>query len=204
LPSPFSSPGEALLQFILDNFSSQVCTPVAPGSPLFAPSPVYIAVSRDDLQPISSSSIRSMLQFWIGSKFESLDVFEVGHCVFCFNVASARIASFIVSLGGIRHGRLLALFFDFSPLVDPVNPGPNPIGPLPPLMNSVTPPSVLPATADQAHGLTLVGPQASVPSATLASGVAGAAATDRHQDAHSVPFLAKKRRSPLDTSQTYL
>jgi hypothetical protein len=46
LPQPFSTPGDAFLQFVLANFSSLVCSPVTLGSPLFAPSPVHILVTH--------------------------------------------------------------------------------------------------------------------------------------------------------------
>jgi hypothetical protein len=69
LPPPFSSPGDAFLQFVLENFSSLVCSPVSPGSPLFAPSPVHIMVKHRDQEPVPLSSVCSMLKFWLGSAF---------------------------------------------------------------------------------------------------------------------------------------
>jgi hypothetical protein len=110
LPPPFSTPGDAFLQFVLQHFNSLVCSPVAPGSPLFAPSPVHIAVRHERRQPVSSSSVSQMLQFWIGSSSENLVVVEVGQNVFRLIVASPRLASFFATLGGLRHGLLLALF----------------------------------------------------------------------------------------------
>jgi hypothetical protein len=111
----FFSPGDALLQFIMENFSSQVCTPVAPGSPLFAPSPVYIDVCRDDHLPVPLASFCNVLQYWVGSSSERLVVSEVSPNVFRLLVASPRIALFLVSLGGFRYGKLLALFFSHLP-----------------------------------------------------------------------------------------
>jgi hypothetical protein len=79
LPPPFSCPGDAFLQFILENFSSLVCSPVAPGSPLFAPSPVYVLVRQSNQKPAPLSSVCSLLRFWIGSAFEKLFVVEINH-----------------------------------------------------------------------------------------------------------------------------
>jgi hypothetical protein len=75
LPPPFSSPGDAFLQFVLENFSSLVCSPVSPGSPLFAPSPVHIMVKHRGQDHVPLSLVCSMLKFWLGSAFENLDVF---------------------------------------------------------------------------------------------------------------------------------
>jgi hypothetical protein len=61
LPPPFATLGDAFLHFILENFSSKVCTPVASGSPLFAPSPVHIMVRHGDTTPVALSSICQML-----------------------------------------------------------------------------------------------------------------------------------------------
>ncbi|KAK1670811.1 hypothetical protein QYE76_058970 [Lolium multiflorum] len=110
LPPPFTTPGDCFLQYALQNFRSQVCTPVAPGSPLFAPSQVHIAVRHEHCQTFSVSSVHAMLQFWLGSAFERLSVFEVGPNVFRLVVASPEIASFLASLDGLHHGKLLALF----------------------------------------------------------------------------------------------
>jgi hypothetical protein len=60
LPHPFSTPGDAFLQFMLENFSSLVCSPVTPGSLLFAPSPVFIAVTHGDHQPTPASFVHSI------------------------------------------------------------------------------------------------------------------------------------------------
>jgi hypothetical protein len=107
---PFSYLGDTFLQFILENFSSLVCSPVAPGSPLFAPLPVYVLVSQSDQRPAPLSSVCSLLWFWIGSAFKKLFVVEINHNVFWFFIASPKIASFLVSLGGLPHGSLVALF----------------------------------------------------------------------------------------------
>jgi hypothetical protein len=69
LPEPFSAPGDALLQFVLENFNSLVCIPIAPRSKLFVPSPVHIALRSESNAPVSRSSVLSLLQYWIGSKF---------------------------------------------------------------------------------------------------------------------------------------
>ncbi|KAK1685191.1 hypothetical protein QYE76_046039 [Lolium multiflorum] len=77
---------------------------------LFAPSPVHVAVRHERRQPLSSSSVFSMLQYWLGSAFEHLVVFEVGPNIFRLVVASPELASFLVSLDGLLHGQLVALF----------------------------------------------------------------------------------------------
>uniref|UniRef100_A0ACD5X706 Uncharacterized protein n=1 Tax=Avena sativa TaxID=4498 RepID=A0ACD5X706_AVESA len=87
-----------------------VCSPVAPGSKLFAPSPVHVAVTSASTSPVSCSHICNLLKFWLGSPFESFSVAVLGKNWFQFLVSSSQLAAFIVALGSIRHGRLLALF----------------------------------------------------------------------------------------------
>jgi hypothetical protein len=79
LPPPFASPGDVFLHFILENFSSKVCTLVASGSPLFAPTPVHIMVRHGDKTQVALSSICQMLQFWLGSSFERISVLETSY-----------------------------------------------------------------------------------------------------------------------------
>ena len=63
---PGSSPGDALLQFILENFSSPVCSPLDPNSELVSPTLVWIKL----LPPtpfLDDLAIFSLFKFWIGS-----------------------------------------------------------------------------------------------------------------------------------------
>jgi hypothetical protein len=62
-----------------------------------------------------------MMQFWLGSTFERLVVIEVGPNVFRLVVASPELASFLVSLDGLRHGQQVALF-SASLALDVVSP----------------------------------------------------------------------------------
>jgi hypothetical protein len=61
LHPPFETPGDAFLQFALENFSSSVCSSVACGSPLFAPSLVHLAARHSNHQHVSLHSVCSML-----------------------------------------------------------------------------------------------------------------------------------------------
>jgi hypothetical protein len=198
---PFSSPGDAFLQFILENFSSQVCTPVAPGSPLFAPSPVYIAVCRDDHQTVSLSSVCGALQFWMGSSCERLAISEIGTNVFRLSVASRRIASFVVLLGSLRHGQLLAVFFESIPSADFVNDLSASPGPLRSAPSSVTPRFVSPSAFVQAY-VTLVEHDSSARSACHVSASENSVLLGSHlpslqRDRITLSKSASKRRSPL-------
>jgi hypothetical protein len=123
---------------------------------------VHIAVRHEQRKPFSSSSVFSFLQFWLGNLFERLAVFEVGPNVFRLIVASPKLAAFLVTLDGLRHGQFVALFslprsLDAlalsgplsGPLVSPVTPAlassasaPGPADPLAQPRPGLPPPAI--------------------------------------------------------------
>jgi hypothetical protein len=87
-----------------------VCSSMAPRSKVFAPSPVHVVLRSEGIIFVSCSLVLSLLQYWIESKFERLALVQLRQNSFELVVFSLRLASFIVSLGGIHHGCLVALF----------------------------------------------------------------------------------------------
>jgi hypothetical protein len=86
-----------------------------------------------------------LLRYWLGSPFECFSVIELANNIFRFVVASPPIARFLVSLGGLRHGQLIAKFFLSRPstLLDrsaSLSFGPS--SPHVPLMTSNLPPAL--------------------------------------------------------------
>ena len=66
---PGSSTGDTLLQFVLENLSSPVCSPLDPNSELVSPSLVWMKL----LPPtplLDDLVVFSLLMFWIGSQLE--------------------------------------------------------------------------------------------------------------------------------------
>ena len=105
---PGSSPGDALLQFVLENFSSPVCSPLEPNSELVSPTLVWIKL----LPPtplLDNLAVFSLLKFWIGSQSEIPIIRAFGAGLFSLTVANADIAKLIVTLGGISDGMVILI-----------------------------------------------------------------------------------------------